>query len=86
MRVSDQAVQEVAEKLVISRERRREIQKMSAQDLTRYVTEIYRLGFEDGLGEDEVRIDWDDVLALICEVAGPEIAAEVDRKLKEVYQ
>ena len=48
MRVSDDAALKVAEELEVNRAKRRAIQGMTAQELTRYLVRIYRLGFEAG--------------------------------------
>ncbi len=48
MWVSDKAVNRAAEEVIVNREKRRAIQKMSPEDLTRYLIGIYRQGFEDG--------------------------------------
>ena len=85
MRVSEEAVQNVTNELVINREKRRAIQQMTTKELTAYLVRIYRFGFEDGadacehaakmeaekaLPFEDVQVDWEDVLQLIREVKG----------------
>lgn len=48
MKVSDAAVDQVMEELVINREKKRAIQGMTTPELTRYLVRLYRLGFEAG--------------------------------------
>ena len=47
--VSEESFEEVAAGLIMTREKRREIQKMNRDDLQRYLIRLYKLGFEDGM-------------------------------------
>lgn len=97
MWVSDQAVNKAAEEVIVNREKRRAIQRMSPEDLTLYLVRIYRLGFEDGASaiedaarqqqEEDIQVDWEDVLKLISQVrgVGPKLTAAIDKKLREEY-
>lgn len=99
MFVSDEVVNKVSEELIITRQKRREIQKLSTKDLTRYIVRIYRLGFEDGAEscekamqekaceDEEVKADWDDVLRIIGEVKGigQKRLADIDKKMREAF-
>lgn len=94
MRVSEEAVAKAIAELVISREQRRSIQKMSASEMTTYLIGIYRSGFEDGAEamfqqsqENEVKADWEDVLRIIGEVKGigQKRLADIDKKMREVF-
>ena len=84
-RISDECVEAVLKDLVVSREKRRRIQAMSRDELQRYLTNLYKIGVEDGAGAcyralkkeqakaesvDEVAVDWDDVLNVIAQVQG----------------
>lgn len=102
MRVSEEAVARAIEELVISREKRRSIQKMSASELTTYLVSVYRGGFEDGAeamaqqmemtgqlqDPDEVKKDWEDVLTLIGEVkgVGAKLLKAIDEHVKEAME
>lgn len=46
--VSDEAVEKVASELTLTRQQRRELQRMDSKQLRRWMTNIYRQGFEDG--------------------------------------
>ena len=102
--VSDEAVNSIIAELSVNRDKRRSIQRMSKEELQRYLVHLYREGFEAGAdairrhleetrnhvqdeGIEEVRLDWEDVLAVIAGVkgVGPEILSEIDNKLKETY-
>lgn len=97
--VSEKAVQEAIEGIVVNREKRRVIQRMTANELTEYLVRLYRHGFEDGADaiqnlledrvqeEEEVTVLWDDVLAVISEVRGigAKTIQKIDQKLREVY-
>lgn len=98
--VSEKAVQEAIEGIVVNREKRRVIQRMTANELTEYLVRLYRHGFEDGADaiqclledrvpedEEEVSVAWDDVLAVIAEVRGigAKTIQKIDQKLREVY-
>lgn len=97
MRVSDDAVKAVTAELVINRAKRRAIQQMSIEELTQYLVRIYRLGFEAGADaveeaakqqqEEDIQVDWEDVLKLISQVrgVGPKLTAAIDKKLREEY-
>lgn len=43
--------------LLITREKRREIQKMSREELQRWVVNLYKVAFEDGIKEIERRFE-----------------------------
>lgn len=47
--VSEDSFEEVAAGLIMTREKRREIQKMNRDDLQRYLIRLYKLDFEDGM-------------------------------------
>lgn len=95
--VSEKAVQEAIEGIVVNREKRRDIQRMTAREMTAYLVRLYRAGFEDGADAiqkhleervpedeipfDEVKIGWEDVLEVISEVRG--IGAKTIRKIDE---
>lgn len=100
--ISDDAEKQVISELIVGREKRRQIQNLSRQDLQRYLVRLYRLGFDAGadavqkqleekvqedIYEEEVSVDWEDVLKVISEVrgVGPRILQAIDTKLKEVY-
>lgn len=85
MKVSDEAVEAVLSELRINREKRRRIQSMSREELQRYVTNLYKIGIEDGTEacykalmrereraeeSEEVAVDWEDVLNVIAQVKG----------------
>lgn len=98
-RVSEAAVARVMAELTMNREKRREIQKLTTEELKRYLVRIYRLGFEDGADAceqaakmeaeqtEEVKADWDDVLRVIAEVKGigPKILGAIDEKMREAF-
>ena len=46
--VTEEAVKNVLDELVITREKRRRIQGMNAKELGAYIVDIYRQGFESG--------------------------------------
>ncbi len=46
--VSDEAFEAVAAGVLVTRERRREIQRMTREQLQRYLCQLYRMAFEDG--------------------------------------
>lgn len=46
--VSENAVQEAIDGIIVNREKRREIQRMTAREMTEYLVRLYRHGFEDG--------------------------------------
>ena len=79
--------------LVITREKRREIQKMSREELQRWVINLYKVAFEDGIKEIERRFEIkfveeaEDEIRTIAEVKGigPKILAKIDKKVKETY-
>lgn len=100
--VSDSAVEKILAELTMSREKRRAIQTMSRDELQRYVVNVYRAGFEDGAEavqkrleqaraftdeEEEVTVEWADVLSAIAEIKGigPKLLQEIDTKLREKY-
>ena len=96
--VSEKAVQEAIEGIVVNREKRRDIQRMTAKEMTEYLVRLYRSGFEDGadaiqrhledtVDEDEVSISWDDVLKVIADVRGigEKTVRKIDERLREVY-
>lgn len=97
-RVSEEAVSKVVSEMVVNREKRRQIQKMTTEELKRYLVRIYRMGFEDGADAceqaarkeaeetEEVKVDWGDVLRIIGEVKGigPKMLDAIDQKMKEV--
>ena len=84
--VSDEAFEAVAAGVLVTRERRREIQHMTREQLQRYLVYLYRAGFEAGADAiqkhlvalshaddenvDEVSVSWDDVLGVIADVKG----------------
>lgn len=84
--VSDAAVEAIVADLRVTREKRRDIQHMSKDELQRYLIHLYREGFEDGAealqrhlsalshaddeGVEEVSIGWEDVLRVIADVKG----------------
>ena len=94
MRVSEEAVARAIEELVISREQRSSIQKMNSSEMTTYLVGVYRSGFEDGAEamfqqsqaevSDEVKRDWEDVLAMIGEVkgVGPKLLSTIDEYVR----
>lgn len=96
-RVSEDAVKVATDELVVNREKRRQIQKMTTEELKRYLVRIYRMGFEDGADAceqaarkeaeetEEVKVDWGDVLMVIGEVKGigPKMLDAIDKKMKE---
>ncbi len=98
MKVTEEAVQRVLSEMVVNREKRRQIQKMTTEELKRYLVRIYRMGFDDGADAceqaarkeaeetEEVKVDWGDVLKLIGEVKGigPKMLDAIDQKMKEV--
>lgn len=100
MKVTEEAVQRVLSEMVVNREKRRQIQKMTTEDLKRYLVRIYRMGFEDGADAceqaarneaeetEEVKVDWDDVLRVIGEVKGigPKMLDAIDQKMKEAIE
>ena len=101
--VGQEVLEKVLGELRITREKRRQIQMLSRQDLQRYLIRLYKLGYEDGINavegrlgterdirqkedaEEEVKVDWDDVLKLIGEVRGigKKLTEAIDKKLKE---
>lgn len=101
--VSDSAVEKIIAEMTMSREKRRAIQTMNREELQRYVVNIYRAGFEDGAEaiqkrlemtrqaqaaeEEEIAVEWSDVLEAIAEVKGigPKMLQEIDAKLREKY-
>ena len=99
MRVSEEAVAKVISELVINRDKRRTIQKMSAPEMTTYLVGVYRSGFEDGAegmaqqmqvtgqvqDPDEIKRDWEDILSLIGEVkgVGPKLLKAIDEHVRE---
>lgn len=97
MKVTEEAVQRVLSEMVVNREKRRQIQKMTTEELKQYLVRIYRMGFEDGADAceqaarkeaeetEEVKVDWGDVLRVIGEVKGigPKMLDAIDKKMKE---
>lgn len=85
----------------ISREKYRAIKSFGRQTLERYLASVYRNGYRDGAGdaedaaeslvkhaaEDDVQVEWDDVLAVIGQVRGvtADLLADIDKTLREVY-
>lgn len=45
---SDEAVERIAKDIVVNRQKRREIQSMTKDELQRYLISVYRYGFESG--------------------------------------
>ncbi len=89
MRISEEAVARVKGELVVNREKRKAIQKMDSSTLGAYLVDIYRSGFEDGANmilsnEDEVKMDWDDVLGIIAQFVDDSTVKEIDKKVKEM--
>lgn len=83
--VSDEAVEAIISELSVTREKRRAIQKMSREELQRYLVGIFRAGFNNGADAiqrhlatkaeeeeetEEVSIGWEDVLEVIATVKG----------------
>ena len=84
--VSDAAVEAIVSDLRVTREKRRDIQHMTREQLQRYLVYLYRAGFEAGAdaiqkhlaalshaddeGVEEVSVSWDDVLFVIADVKG----------------
>lgn len=98
-KVSDESVEKVLSELSITREKRRRIQTMNKDELQRYLTNLYKIGVEDGANAcyravqkeqaeaESVEVDWEDVLNVISQVAGiaPSMVSAIDTKLREVY-
>lgn len=77
MIVSDKAVDIVLSESLLSREKFRALKSFDKKQMERYITNIYKSGFEDGyeLAEnqvfsDEVKVDWEDVLQVIASIPG----------------
>lgn len=102
LRLSDDAVDRVlAEGFLFNRQKHREIQKMDRKTLERYLANVYKNGFVDGLetvqnrlqaevcdsNKEEVSVPWEDILHLIGEIKGigPAKLKAIDQKLREVY-
>lgn len=84
--VSDAAVEAIVSELRVTREKRRDIQHMTRDQLQRYLVHLYRAGFEAGAdaiqkhlaalshaedeGVEEVTVGWEDVLNVIADVKG----------------
>lgn len=84
--VSDAAVEAIVSELRVTREKRRDIQHMTRDQLQRYLVYLYRAGFEAGAdaiqkhlaalshaedeGVEEVTVGWEDVLNVIADVKG----------------
>ena len=99
--VSDAAVEAIVSELRVTREKRRDIQHMTRDQLQRYLVYLYRAGFEAGADAiqkhlatlnqeddaEEVSVSWEDVLNVIADVKGigPKLLGEIDRKLREEY-
>lgn len=95
MKVSDEAVAKAKAGLYIGREKRRAIQKMDGNELTSYLVEVYRQGFEDGAtalaeqeGISDGRADWETVLGWIGEVkgVGERTLERIDEHVRRRYE
>ena len=101
--VSEDAFKTAIDELKVTREKRRQIQSFSRQELATYLGRLYKKGFEDGANavqdevneeinsikgdDEEVSVEWEDVLKVIGEVQGvsEKLLADIDSKLKEAY-
>ena len=101
--VSEEAFKTAIDELKVTREKRRQIQSFSRQELATYLGRLYKKGYEDGANavqdevneeinslqgdDEEVAVEWEDVLKVIGQVQGvsDKLLAEIDSKLKEAY-
>lgn len=94
--VSDTDFENALKSIVITRDQRRTIQSMTKDDLQFYLANIYRSGFEDGAEamhnklsqqEEEIRVDWEDVLSIIADIKGidEKTVKTIDKKLREIF-
>ena len=95
--VSDAAVEAIVSDLRVTREKRRDIQHMTREQLQRYLVTLYRAGFEAGAdaiqrhlaalshaddeSAEEVSVSWEDVLNVIADVKG--IGPKMLKKIDE---
>lgn len=101
--VSDDAFNAAIDELKVTREKRRQIQSFTQRELAVYIGRLYRMGFEDGANavqqevneeinsikgdDEEISVEWEDVLKVIGSVQGvsEKLLIDIDRKLKEAY-
>lgn len=96
--VSDEAEKAaLAEGRLLTREKAREIKRMSVDEINRWAVGVYGAGFRNGLeavqeameeeAAEEVSVEWEDVLEVIGRVKGigPKMLAAIDEKLREEY-
>ena len=82
--VSEKAVQEAVEGIVVNREKRRDIQRLSTRDMTAYLVRIYRAGFEDGA--DAIQKHLEDTVDHATDEAMDEVSIAWDDVLKVISE
>lgn len=98
--VSDEAEKAaLAEGRLLTREKAREIKRMSVDEINRWAVGVYGAGFRNGVEAvqeameeeaaetEEVSVEWEDVLEVIGRVKGigPKMLKAIDEKLREEY-